>query len=49
MKFGSVEDAKAFYHGYSRAVKFGARLSNKIHNSEGRITSIVWVCEKEGF
>ncbi|KAI9154634.1 hypothetical protein LWI28_029173 [Acer negundo] len=48
-KFDSVEDAGAFYHGYSRAVGFGVRLSNKKHDSEGRITSRVWVCEKEGF
>ena len=41
MKFDSVEDAWAFYHGYSRAVGFGVRLSNKIHDSEGKITSRV--------
>ncbi|KAK3225697.1 hypothetical protein Dsin_005559, partial [Dipteronia sinensis] len=29
------------------AVGFGVRLSNKIHGSEGRITSRVYVCEKE--
>ncbi|KAK2652679.1 hypothetical protein Ddye_012535 [Dipteronia dyeriana] len=48
-KFDSVEDACAFYHGYSRAVGFGVRLCNKIHDSEGRIISRVWVYEKEGF
>ncbi|KAI9177530.1 hypothetical protein LWI28_016351 [Acer negundo] len=48
-KFDSVEDAGAFYHGYSRVVGFDVRLSNKNHDSEGRITSRVWVCEKEGF
>ncbi|KAI9174328.1 hypothetical protein LWI28_015722 [Acer negundo] len=49
MKFDLVEDTRAFYHGYSRAVGFGVRLSNKIHDSKGKITSRVWVCEKEGF
>ncbi|KAK3205091.1 hypothetical protein Dsin_019137 [Dipteronia sinensis] len=49
MKFDLVEDTCAFYHGYSRVVGFVVRLSNKNHDSEGRITSRVWVCEKEGF
>ncbi|KAK3211269.1 hypothetical protein Dsin_015975 [Dipteronia sinensis] len=49
MKFDSVEGAKSLYHGYSRAVGFGVRLSNKIYDSEGRITNRVWVCEKEVF
>ncbi|KAI9177595.1 hypothetical protein LWI28_017118 [Acer negundo] len=48
-KFDLVEDACAFYHGYSRVVGLGVRLSNKNYDSEGRITSRVWVCEKEGF
>ena len=47
--FDSVEDACAFYHGYSRAVGFGVRLSNKTYDSEGKITSRVWVSEKQGF
>ncbi|KAK2655854.1 hypothetical protein Ddye_008906 [Dipteronia dyeriana] len=47
-KIDSVEDACAFYHGYSRAVGFGVRFSKKIYNNEGRITSSVWVLEKEG-
>ncbi|KAI9161783.1 hypothetical protein LWI28_020639 [Acer negundo] len=45
-KFDSVEDTSAFYHGYSRAVGFDVRLSNKKYDSEGRITNRVWVCEK---
>ncbi|KAI9200053.1 hypothetical protein LWI28_001946 [Acer negundo] len=48
-KLDSVEDTGAFYHGYSKTVGFGVRLSNKKHDSKGRITSRVWVCEKEGF
>ncbi|KAK2642089.1 hypothetical protein Ddye_023852, partial [Dipteronia dyeriana] len=36
MKFDYVEDAGAFYHGYSRAVGFDVKLSNKIHDSEDR-------------
>ncbi|KAK3205039.1 hypothetical protein Dsin_019085 [Dipteronia sinensis] len=49
MKFDSMEDAWAFYHGYSRAVRFGVRLSNIIQDSEDRIFSRVWVYENKGF
>ncbi|KAK2646239.1 hypothetical protein Ddye_021434 [Dipteronia dyeriana] len=49
MKFDSIEDACTLYHDYSRAVGFDVRLSNKIHDSECRITFRVWLCKTEGF
>ena len=46
MKFDSMKDTWAFYHGYSRVVWFGVSFSDKIHDSQGRVTKRVLVCEK---